>query len=284
MINAIYLALAAAAIAGQKTIQKPFAEKTGGKGVCFYNAFTCFAAMLFFLFSGGAFEVDAAFVPYSIIFAVAYSLATIFSMLALSYGPLSLTALCVSYSLILPTFYGIIVLKDKIGTFLIPGIILWVISLFLINKKVDGGGKISFKWVVFILLAFIGNGGCSITQKQQQLDFNGQYKNEFMVVAMAVATLIAFVVGLFMEKKEGLRYAAAGVLPALFCGVINGGMNLLVMILTGNMAVSVVFPIISAGSIILSYLASTFIFKEKLTKIQIIGFFVGILAVILLNI
>ena len=284
MVNALYLVAAATAIAGQKVIQKPFAEKTGGKGVCFYNAFTCFAAMLFFLLSGGNFEFDAAFLPYSAIFAAAYSLATIFSMLALSYGPLSLTALCVSYSLILPTFYGIIVLKDNIGTFLIPGIILWVISLFLINKKSDEGGKISFKWIIFILLAFVGNGGCSIAQKEQQIRFSGQYKNEFMVVAMAIVTVVAFIMGLVKEKKEGLQYAKTGIIPALLCGIINGAMNLLVMILTGTMPVSIVFPIISAGSIILSYLASTFMFKEKLTKTQIVGFVVGILAVVLLNI
>ena len=283
MSNFIYLVVIITAVAGQKIIQKPFTKKTGGKGVLFFTTFSCLAATLFFIITSKGFSFDKAFLPYSVAFAFFYALATVFTVVAVSSGPLSLTALFISYSLVLPTLYGVVFLKDNIDVFLILGIILWVSSLYLINKKIKGG-RVSLKWIISVLLAFIGNGFCSIVQKGQQIKFGGEFKNEFMVIALIIATLAVFITGVIKERNGAAVYVKFGIVPAIICGVLNGVMNLFVMILSGEMPVSVMFPIISAGSMILSYLASTFVFKEKLTKTQIVGFFVGVLAVALLNV
>ena len=283
MSNFFCLVLIIIAVAGQKIVQKPFTQKTGGRGVLFFTAFSCLAATIFFIITGKGFGFDKVLLPYSLTFAAFYILATVFTVVAVSSGPLSLTALFISYSLVLPTLYGVVFLKDDIDVFLISGIILWIISLCLINKKVKGG-KVSLKWAISVLLAFIGNGFCSIVQKQQQIKFGGEFKNEFMVIALVIATFSVLIIGVIKDRKDAVIYFKFGIVPAIICGVLNGIMNLFVMILSGEMPVSVMFPIISAGSIILSYLASTLIFKEKLTKTQMVGFFVGVLAVVLLNV
>lgn len=59
--------------------------------------------------------------------------------------------------------------------------------------------------------------------------------------------------------------------------------NLFVMILTGLMPVSLMYPLISAGGIIVTYIVSKFFYKESLTKAQLIGFILGIGSVVLLN-
>ena len=56
------------------------------------------------------------------------------------------------------------------------------------------------------------------------------------------------------------------------------------MILSGKMPVSLMFPLISAGGLIVTYIVSRFFYKEKLTKIQFIGFIFGLMAVVFLNV
>jgi drug/metabolite transporter (DMT)-like permease len=81
---------------------------------------------------------------------------------------LSLTSLFISYSLLLPTFYGLIFLGDKVSIFFAPAIILLVTSLFLINKRSDKK-QINPKWIFYVVLATVGNGFCSVIQKMQQM-------------------------------------------------------------------------------------------------------------------
>ena len=160
-----------------------------------------------------------------------------------------------------------------------------MISLFLVNKKNDKDkSPVTFKWILFVFLAFLGNGLCSTFQKMQQAKFDGAYKNEFMILSLGIVAAVLFAVALITEKrdiKQSLRHAR---MIAPVCGIMNGITNMLVMILSGMMAVSLMFPLISAGGIIVTYIVSKFFYKEELTKMQFIGFLIGILSLVFLNI
>ena len=79
------------------------------------------------------------------------------------------------------------------------------------------------------------------------------------------------------------RAFAKGWYFMLICGGFNGLCNLLVMLCSVLMSASVMFPIISAGGIILTAIVSVLFYKEKLTRMQYAGFVLGILAIVLLN-
>ena len=49
------------------------------------------------------------------------------------------------------------------------------------------------------------------------------------------------------------------------------------------MPVSLMFPLVSAGGLIITYAVSKFLYKETLSKTQFIGFVFGLAAVIFLN-
>lgn len=125
---------------------------------------------------------------------------------------------------------------------------------------------------------------CSVVQKMQQLAFNGAYKNEFMILALAIVVVVLTGFVIAKERKEIKTFAKVGWHLAAFCGVMNGIVNLFVMILSGRMPVSLMFPLISAGGIVITYLVSKFFYKEKLTQRQFIGFIIGIISVVFLNI
>ena len=120
-------------------------------------------------------------------------------------------------------------------------------------------------------------------QKMQQDASNGAYKNEFMIISLAVVTIVLLVLGLSKNgnKREMLKpcikYGAVK-------GLINGIMNYLVMVVSASMPNSVLFPSISAGGIVLTFICALTIYKEKLSKTQTVGYILGIVSVVFLNI
>jgi len=67
------------------------------------------------------------------------------------------------------------------------------------------------------------------------------------------------------------------------CGVANGVVNYLVLVLSNRLPASVMFPIISAGGVVLASLIAIFFYKEKLQWQQWLGMLLGILAIVALN-
>lgn len=283
MLNVIFLIAIILGVSGQNIVKKPYTQKMGGSGVYFFNAIISAAALLFFAVTATKLDFDLSFIPYSIGFATSYAIATVFLVLAIAYGSLSLTSLFFSYSLMIPTLYGLVFLKDDISVVFILGLALLVVSLFLANKN-DKKAKFSFKWIICVILAFLGNGMCTVVQNMQQVAFDGAYKNEFMIVALAIVALVMSIMSLIKERKAMKVYAKAGWHWALICGLLNGMVNLFVMILSRSMPVSVMFPLISAGGLVVTYLVSRFVYKESLTKLQFVGFILGLAAVVFLNI
>lgn len=281
-MNAIYLTLIILGCTAQNITKKAYAQKTTG-GVFFFNALTSLSAMLFFAVTSGKLEWDMGVLPYSIAFAVFHSVVMIFSVLAITCGSLSLTTLITSYSLMLPALYGLIFLHDPVSFGLVPGFILLMLSLVLINQKGDGS-PVTLKWIIFVTLAFIANGMCSVVQKMQQIAFDGAYKSEFMIIALATSTIAMSIFAVLKERGDIRTYVKYGWLPGILCGLFNGLSNLFVMILSGRMSLSLMFPLISDGGIITTYIISRFFYRERLSKRQLAGFLLGVVSVVFLNI
>ena len=166
-----------------------------------------------------------------------------------------------------------------------------MISLFLVNYRSQTGsagmeakGRTDPRWFLFVGLSFLGNGICSTVQTVQQKSFGGLYKSEMMIMALAIVVLVLFCMALLTERESMLPAIRRGGLLMVINGGFNGLVNLFVMLCAVIMNASIMFPIISAGGIIGTSLVSVLFYKEKLTKMQYVGLFLGIGAIVLLNI
>lgn len=283
-MNAILITLIVCGLSLQHITKKAFNEKMNNSGAITFTALSTLAAMLFFVFQIKP-DFDLAVLPYALGFGFFYGMAVLCSFFAIANGSLSITSLVTSYSLVIPTFYGILFGDDKFSVSLIVGLVLLMVSLFLINfvKRDDENNKITVKWIVFLVLAFVGNGLCTTVQNIQQKVFNGAYKAQFMSIALFFVVVVLLLIAIFKERKCMLSVIKKGSSEFLICGIANGLCNFLVMVMVLRMPASIMYPLISACSIILTYFISKFWFKEKLTLTQNIGFIFGVVSVVFLN-
>ena len=123
---------------------------------------------------------------------------------------------------------------------------------------------------------------CSTVQKMQQLKFDGAYKNEFMIIALAIDAVI-FAVFLLCTQKNLKFHMKNSIKYATVSGFANGLANLLVMLLTALLPSAILYPSISGGSVVIMFFVSIFVYREQLTKQQQAGYLIGVLSVVLLN-
>ena len=287
------------------TIQSPFKkiyQSKSNKGTFLFVAMITLAAAFFFagacLFQGFSFELAA--LPYSLLFAFALAVCNVTSVLALRYGSLALTSLISSYSLMIPTVYGFLRFKEHVYVSQLIGLVLLVISLYMTNmvKKKPVGNvedtaaaaeekqkKNTFVlWLIMAIAMALSNAMCTIVQREEQVRFDGAYKNEFMLIALLVSFVAMLAIGLVRERRDLKTVVKLGAVPAVLTGAANGGTNLLVMIVTATIATSVFYPVISGGGMVLAYVISVTFFKEKFTTMQKIGILLGVASLLFLNI
>ena len=269
----------------QNVFQKQYNLKTQGtKNASFvYNfimaATSCVLMIIVALF-GFDFHLETLY--YALIFSVCYSLAVIFLFLSIKSGPLSLSSLFNSFSLLIPTLYGMIFLKESLSVCGIIGLICVFISIVMINTY-QKGEKLSFKWLVYVILAFLGNGVCTTVQKVHQINFPGMYQVEFMVFAMITVTVIMGVILIFRHPVEIKPVLKSGGIYASLTGGLNGMVNLLMLVLAASLPATILYPIVSGGGIALTFIVALIFYREKLSAVQYIGYFAGVASVILLS-
>ncbi len=202
---------------------------------------------------------------------------------ALCLGPMALTSMLTSFSIVIPLLFGIAVWNEVLGGFKIAALVLLVFAILMTNadklKKGERTEKGYVRWLFFVFLTFIANGLCSVIQKQHQTLYPGAYSREFMLFAVFLCAIV-FTTAALMKARPKEILASNGKLYGVISGIANGLSSLFTLMLAGLENATVLFPIISAGTILASLLCGRFIFKEKLKVHHYLALAAGILAVI----
>ena len=205
---------------------------------------------------------------------------------ALCRGPMALTSMLVSFSVIIPLIWGITVGNETLKALQYPALVLLFLAIILTNADKLKGKNSTQKsyglWFLFIGITFVSNGICSILQKQHQTLYPEAYSREFMLFAMLFCSVIFVIAAL---RKVSIRelHTVKGKRYGILSGLANGVANFLTLVLAGLENASVLFPIISAGTILAALLCGRFLFKEKLKVNHYLAIGAGIAAVVLLK-
>ena len=283
LISSVFLG-ASASVFG-----KAFTKKSGEckASATFYNFFMILSV---FVCWSILFATDLSFYPealmYSAIFGGCYLLANLGLINSLKHGPATLTSLFMSLSLILTTFWGFIFWGSEITPYVIIGIVLVTVAVFLcLYSKQKENKSFSVKWLIYVSVACLGNAGCTIAQRTQQVEHGGKYGNMMMAFATGLAAVIYLFIYLRSDRSDSPKMMKVSWWIPIVAGVCNVAQNLVVMIMaTSSLSPSLIYPVIAVGSLAVVTVVSIFLFKERMRWWQWLGVFIGAVAVVLLSI
>ncbi len=227
--------------------------------------------------------IGKAITLYSVLLGLAFGVATMLSnyskITALGKGPMHITTLIITSSMIVPALSGVVMFGEKFSIGKALAILLLIFFIYISLKK-DKETTFNKSWVIYCALAFIFQGIIGIIQKIHQ---SSTHKNELFVF-LAVSFLFSCIFSkcLSLGGKDKLNFTKKEYAFAFICGICTFTMNYINLKLSGLMPSQIFFPLVNGGSIVLTSLVSVFFFKEKLNKQQTIGLIGGIVSLVLI--
>ena len=241
-----------------------------------FNIFVYVACTLLF----GAMLIGGKLSLFTVIFGSFYgiiaALGQFYKVHALQIGPMNITLLITTSSMIIPTMSGVF-FGEKFSIAKLCAVFVLLFFIYLSLQK-DDNAKFNKKWVFYCAFAFLSIGADGVIQKVHQ---KSEYKPEitgFLFVAFAFAVIFNIILNKGINTKEKLPRST--ILFALICGGCTFAMNYINLQLVGMLPSQLFFPVVNGSAIVLSSIMSVVLFKERLTKKRAIGLIGGILSLI----
>ena len=235
----------------------------------------------------------------TLLFGLAYGVCQTVSMYAgykaLCLGPMAPTSMLVSFSVVIPLLWGLTVGGESLKPLQPWGLLLLLAAMILTNadklfgqdrdKKAaarEAEGSRYGAWLLLMGVTFLCNGACAVLQNSHQVRYPEAYTREFMLFAMLVCAVSFAVLALLctpikeIKATKGKRYGA-------LAGVCMGLVGFLTLSAAGLENASVLFPMISAGTLLGALLCGRFLFGERLRGNHYLALLFGILAVVFLK-
>jgi drug/metabolite transporter (DMT)-like permease len=211
---------------------------------------------------------------------------TLFNVIGISTQKIGVSVTTVSnkMSLIIPVLFAVVILGDSLNSIKIGGIILALFAVYL-TTRVQNRQDIDKRFAFFPIIVFIGSGFIDSFFKYNETYTLGE---NGMQPFISWIFITAFIVGII---AFGVRFFKSGTLPqkkALLGGIALGIPNYFsVFFLIKSLSIktiqsSVVFPVNNMSIVAVSALAGIFLFNEKITKINLIGILLCIVAIALI--
>lgn len=250
----------------------------------FFNAVLSFGAVIFFLCAGPQFNISTFSFIMALIFAIVTAGAQLTLILALACGPMSFSVLFTYLGgILIPTAYSAIAAWKLPNIYQFIGLGFMLVTVFT-STNLKKENKISAKWLLFATISLIMWGLVGVCQGIHQ---NSKYKNEttgFLFCSFVIMTILFLLIALMLKREDNPTYKliSKGSIWITLAGIATGSINLINLYLIGHMDGVIFFPVANGGVILLSGIAAILIFKEKLSKIQMMSMISGIIAVCLL--
>jgi drug/metabolite transporter (DMT)-like permease len=190
-------------------------------------------------------------------------------------------------SLIAPTFLAILFYNESSGYMKWSGILLAIVSIVLISYNSDNKSQTikPESLLLFPALTFLGS--CMIDSSIFLIEKQGFVQNGdigFVATLFLFAGITGAIIWLYQYISGKTNFAWKNVIAGICLGVPNFfSIYLLFVALQQGIEGSVVFPVNNAGVLLLSSLYGILIFSEPLNRYKIAGFFLAIMAILLIS-
>ena len=197
------------------------------------------------------------------------------------------TAICVtiySFGFLIPTLSGAIFWQEEITVcgYLGIGLIIPVLIISGMGKKSSNNKSASSSYLIPLILALICSGGLGVVQKIQQKSIYQNQTNSFILIAFLFCFTVCLIFFAFMKKGEN-KLSRKNIISASSIGIFFSICNLLNTFLAGMLDSSIFFPTLNIAGILISALLGFLIYKEKITKRDLVVLLLSVTAIVLVN-
>ena len=234
-------------------------------------------------------SADWRVLPYSAAYGICYALFWVGLTGALQCGSSALTGFIKQIAFVFVALWGFVFWNSDPTVTVIAGIVLIAIALFLclvpIGKSAPKGTiKITGKWLLYAFLILLGNAGCSILQRTQQMNFGKQHGSFLMVTATFLAAIFCALMCVKDDKREWKQVLKKNWYFPAVAGASSAVCNVFIIKMAStSLSPSLIYPALAIGGLTLTTLVSVAVCKERLKVSQWIGLMIGAVALVLLN-
>lgn len=238
--------------------------------------------------SGGFGNTSTYSVIFGIIFGSAVAAQLLLNLKALAIGPFSYTSVLVSLSTVIPTLSGLF-WGETIDFMQMIGILLMVVCIIFSAERNGENKKITAKWLFCCLSSAVLNGLLGVIQKLHQSSSHKEESAVFLFVTMLTLSLFSFFALVVTKRSKStdsvvtMRFKPLHVIIPVAAGVSLGLCHVINLNLSGRLEAAVLFPIVNICPLVLTTIAATILFKERLSKLRWVGIVIGILSTLFVS-
>lgn len=289
--NYILLVLAAVCIAGMFSLKKYYQEKFADKvkSVWLYSAITAASSIVMFLILNGfKLRFESLSFVLAVILAVISTLNGLLGIIVVKYGEVSVyTVFMMLGGMLLPYAHGILFLQESPSICSIIGIVILVFAIILpVIEKLKEKAKNAKLFTLLCVTVFILNGCVSIFSKLSRIIDEALPVYDFLIWHYIFVFLysILFVWTLHIwERRKNLESVSSfikaktnkeksfAVCVIIITALVSSVGYLFQLIGAESLPSTVLYPIVSGGSIVLTAIAGRCFFKEKISFLKIMS-------------
>jgi len=277
----IFVAIAALSITCLSLIMRYSTLKTETLwGVIQGNYLTAAVLMGVVVLRNGSTEVSWFTLGLGALTGLTYSIGMYMNLTLMGKRGAAITASMIQLAVLIPITVSVFIYGETITAQQIIGILLAVASLPLLAAKPMQRLEIDREILPKIILTIIVVGFSQLSSKILiQSGYQAQNNYFFLAVFTSAAILVT---PLTWKNREKIQRndPVYGIGVGMFNVLSNRSLLLALTTIPG----AIVFPVSSASSLLLVTISAIFLFKEKVSKLNLVGIFLTLVAVVLINI
>lgn len=170
-------------------------------------------------------------------------------------------------AMLVPYMWGLLYLKEKPSAFNVIGLVLIAASIYLMNSDM---GKIKIKIIILCSIVFIAAGVVSIISKEHSINTNAVSPIGYVLLTSFVKVIFCGGLYLLLKWKSTDKYESKkdyGSLSLLCAAsaLLTGISYMIQLNFAKDMPATLLYPILTGGTIVATTLFAGLFFKEKLT-------------------
>lgn len=249
-------------------------------GVIQTNYITAATIMAILTIGSGETQVSLFTLALGAVTGLTYSMGMFLNLTLMGKRGAAITASMIQLAVLIPITVSVFIFNEPITTTQLTGILIAVTSLPLLAAKPMEKLEIDRELLPKIILTILVVGFSQLSSKILIHSGYEAQNNYFFLTIFTSAAILVTPVTWRNRAKIQRNDTGYGIGVGTFNLLANRSLLLALTTIPG----AIVFPVSSAGSLLLVTVAALFLFKEKVSKLNLVGIFLTLVAVVLINI